>query len=436
MAQEPNTDEEMNDMLLEEQVDPVSGNTAPVGALPSEVRDDIDIRVSENEYVIPAYAVRYFGEGFFDELLGAAEQGWDRIKEGDELPFRDDELETEGDDEEPKEGYAEGGNIPGAGMTVPQPVGGGFGGYGGTGARFSGFESRIYINPETGREMLIFFFNGKPMKRIPQGFRPKGETAVQEQQTVAAESQRDDDDRDRREQQDPTYLNTPVDKWTDDMYAAYSKAEPMGLIEKGFVSLVGNLIAGPAGALGLNKLAEHAEKKQAEAVQTSLGTKMKAGNITQDQYDIYSSAVKAASDRMFGYLGDGESGSKTGLGLHFSSQQAMRDYYEGSSAASDAGIITGFDDPSFVGGGAGWVNPDTGQVGSSSSSNADGPSAAQIASQNASNTAAATESTAEPKTSDGGQDNNPNAPDNDPEDDGGYDFGSAYNYNKGGLIKK
>jgi hypothetical protein len=310
-------------------------------------------------------------------------------------------------------------------------VGGGFGGYGGTGARFSGFESRVYINPETGRQMLIFFFNGKPMKRIPQGFRPKGATVVEEQQTVAAERQRDDDDRDRREQQDPTYLNTPVDKWTDDMYAAYSKAEPMGLIEKGFVGLVGNLIAGPAGALGLTKLAEHAEKKQAEAVQTSLGTKMKAGNITQDQYDIYSSAVKAASDKMFKFLGDGESGSKTGLGLHFSSQQAMRDYYEGSSAASDAGIITGFDDPSFVGGGAGWVNPDTGQVGIPSSSSDDGPSAAQIATQNA-----ATESTAEPKPSDGGQDNNPNAPDNDPEDDGGYDFGSAYNYNKGGLIKK
>src|SRR6056300_1813184 len=118
MAQEPNTDEEMNDMLLEEQVDPVSGNTAPVGALPSEVRDDIDIRVSENEYVIPAYAVRYFGEDFFDELLGSAKEGWERIKEGDELPFRDDELEVESDDddatdEELKEGYDEGGNIPG-----------------------------------------------------------------------------------------------------------------------------------------------------------------------------------------------------------------------------------------------------------------------------------------------------------------------------------
>jgi hypothetical protein len=256
MAQEPNTDEEMNDMLLEEQVDPVSGNTAPVGALPSEVRDDIDIRVSENEYVIPAYAVRYFGEGFFDELLGAAEQGWDRIKEGDELPFRDDELETEGDDEEPKEGYAEGGNIPGAGVTVPQPVGGGFGGYGGTGARFSGFESRIYINPETGREMLIFFFNGKPMKRIPQGFRPKGETAVQEQQTVAAE--RDDDDKGPVIKTQDGYWNKPASEWTQEDYDAYNKSmmdnlrngkDPLdpSLLENFVTGLIG---ASPLGLIG------------------------------------------------------------------------------------------------------------------------------------------------------------------------------------------
>jgi len=279
MAQEPNTDEEMNDMLLEEQVDPVSGNTAPVGALPSEVRDDIDIRVSENEYVIPAYAVRYFGEGFFDELLGAAEQGWDRIKEGDELPFRDDELETEGDDEEPKEGYAEGGNIPGAGVTVPQPVGGGFGGYGGTGSRLGGFEFRMYINPETGRQMQILFFNGKPMKRIPQGFRPKGATAVEEQQTVAAERQRDDDGVKAVSEEEKSWRNTEVSDWTNKEYKDYNEdlaskirkgEDPLGLniVERGILSSLGAVIGGPIGSIGLPKLAKKMKQKQAEAAHT------------------------------------------------------------------------------------------------------------------------------------------------------------------------
>ena len=382
---EDNAQMEM-DLLLNETKDPVSGNTAPVGALPSEVRDDIDIRVSENEYVIPAYAVRYFGEDFFDELLGSAKEGWERIKEGDELPFRDDELEVESDDDnELKEGYAEGGNIPGT--EVPLPVGGGYGRYGGTGAVYTGFESRTFVDPDTDREIVIFFFNGRPMSRIPEGFRPKGETVVEEQQQVQRERDDDDDARAARPEE-PTYLNTPVDKWTDEMYAAYAKAKPMGMLEKGFIGFVGNIIAGPIGALGLTKLAEKAEKQQAAAVQSSLGLKMNDPSLTQAQADIYSSAVQKASVFQFGTLSPfstdakGKSNAIAGAGMVFSDKTAADNYYAGLAAASDAGITTGYDDPIFAGGAATFENPDTGQVGIPSSSNNDGPSAAQIAAQN------------------------------------------------------
>ena len=40
------------ELIMNEQQDPVSGNTAPIGAKPSEVRDDIDVRVSEGEFII------------------------------------------------------------------------------------------------------------------------------------------------------------------------------------------------------------------------------------------------------------------------------------------------------------------------------------------------------------------------------------------------
>ena len=274
-------EEEMNDMLLDEQVDPVSGNTAPVGALPSEVRDDIDIRVSENEYVIPAYAVRYFGEDFFDELLGSAKEGWERIKEGDELPFRDDELEVESDDdddkEELKEGYAEGGNIPGT--EVPLPVGGGYGRYGGTGAVYTGFESRTFVNPDTGREIVIFFFNGRPISRVPEGFRPKGETVVEEQQQVQRERDDDGDDDKVVSEAEKSWRNTAVSDWTNKDYKDYNEdlaskirkgEDPLGLniVEKGILSVVGGLIAGPAGSIGLPMLAKKAKQKQAEAAHT------------------------------------------------------------------------------------------------------------------------------------------------------------------------
>ena len=42
-------------------IDPVSGNDVPPGALQEEVRDDIDARLSEGEFVFPADVVRYIG---------------------------------------------------------------------------------------------------------------------------------------------------------------------------------------------------------------------------------------------------------------------------------------------------------------------------------------------------------------------------------------
>ena len=79
------------------------------------------------------------------------------------------------------------------GGAVPKPVGGGFGSYGGTGSMFTGFESRTFINDTTGQTIIIFFFNGRPMSRIPEGFREKAATPVEEQ---AQQEVRDDDDDD------------------------------------------------------------------------------------------------------------------------------------------------------------------------------------------------------------------------------------------------
>ena len=279
---EDNAQMEM-DLLLNETKDPVSGNTAPVGALPSEVRDDIDIRVSENEYVIPAYAVRYFGEDFFDELLGSAKEGWERIKEGDELPFRDDELEVESDDDdddELKEGYAEGGNIPET--EVPKPVGGGYGQYGGTGAVYTGFEPRTFVNPDTGREVVIFFFNGRPINRIPEGFRPKGETVVEEQQQVQRE--RDDDDRKSAAvDRTPEWAKKQTKDWTIDDYSSYAESmksadsDAARFAQNTILTIVGNLIGGAAGAIALPVLAKKAQQKQAESVNTSINNILKSG---------------------------------------------------------------------------------------------------------------------------------------------------------------
>lgn len=270
------------DLIMNEQKDPVSGNTAPIGAKPSEVRDDIDIRVSENEFVVNAQTVRYFGEEFFNELQEAAAQGFERIKEGEELPFRDDELDVdETEDQEVKpEGFAYGGAVKGyaeGDVVVPQPVGGGYGGYGGTGALFGGFESKTYINPETNQKMIVFFFNGRPMKRIPPGFVLMGATPAEEQ-ARATQAPRDDDDDDKPKQEsDPTWRNTPVEEWNTDMYENYSNynqlktnAGDLSLLEKSLIGLVGGAIGGPAGAIALTELARRENKKISEKVVTNV----------------------------------------------------------------------------------------------------------------------------------------------------------------------
>ena len=64
------------DLIMSETKDPVSGNTAPLGAKPEEVRDDIPAQLSEGEYVVPADVVRFYGVKFFEDLRTQAKEGF------------------------------------------------------------------------------------------------------------------------------------------------------------------------------------------------------------------------------------------------------------------------------------------------------------------------------------------------------------------------
>ena len=88
------------------EVDPVSGNEVPPGSMPEEVRDDIDARLSEGEYVVPADVLRYYGVKFFEDLRAKAKMDLARMdREGriggqpveeraEGLPFMVSELEV------------------------------------------------------------------------------------------------------------------------------------------------------------------------------------------------------------------------------------------------------------------------------------------------------------------------------------------------------
>ena len=164
-------------------VDPVSGNDVPAGSLQNEVRDDIDAKLSEGEFVIPADVVRYIGLERLMKLRDEAKQGLSRMAEigqmgnaqevsnpealhegedGFESEIDDIMQEVDGEDMGEKKfaagGFAEPGtdylakyNIPKTSITNPA------------------LDVRAYKNKE-GRVMYITFFNDKPSIAIPAGY--------------------------------------------------------------------------------------------------------------------------------------------------------------------------------------------------------------------------------------------------------------------------
>lgn len=170
-------------------VDPVSGNEVPVGSLKEEVRDDIDAKLSEGEFVLPADVVRYIGLETLMKLRDKAKAGLRKMEEigqmgnaeevpnaealhGEEDEMDDDTFSSEIDniigevDAESMGGerkFAAGGfaqpgtdylakyNIPRSSISNPA------------------LDVRAYKNAE-GRLMYITFFNGKPSTPIPEGF--------------------------------------------------------------------------------------------------------------------------------------------------------------------------------------------------------------------------------------------------------------------------
>ena len=205
------------DLILSETKDPVSGNTAPLGATPEEVRDDIPINASPNEFVINAATRRYYGTEFFEELQKSAAEGWKRIKDGKESYFRDDELDVE--DDSPEINMAPGGTVP---KKVPEPTGGGYGGYGGAGPLFRGFELVDYVDAnDPNKRIKIAFFMGRPITRIPPNFVEQDKEAAE---IAAEQTTPQGDPRDRRElgyDLETTYRNKNVDDWSGYDYGQY-----------------------------------------------------------------------------------------------------------------------------------------------------------------------------------------------------------------------
>ena len=174
-------------------LDAVSGNEVPSGSMDQEVRDDVPAMLSEGEYVVPADVVRYHGVKLFEQLRDEAKMGMGEMEQDgriggepmgdpmeDELPFDISELQTV---EEPVREMAEGGEVGPTFTYNPNTR------YMQRQNTTSGFDMRVYINPATGRQITIPFFNGQPMSTIPEGFVLASDQTAAQQTTAQPQMQ-------------------------------------------------------------------------------------------------------------------------------------------------------------------------------------------------------------------------------------------------------
>ena len=271
-------------------VDPVSGNEVPTGSLPVEVRDDIDAKLSEGEYVVPADVVRYYGVKFFEDLRNQAKQGWQDMEQGgriggepvgmemggDDLPFDLEELQMM-DDGQPEEMNA-GGYIQGyyGGNYVPpsMPDQGAVAGLQGefptsfVGSSMGNNEEyKTYQNAE-GMTITIRFINGKPVTPIPEGYTEANaaqETVAPEQRITQDSGNDDTPPPQPKPATDWTSKEVGADKFNEAIDSMYS---PVG---KGAVALAGaiNPILGIAGTL--------ATRHQEKTMLNALNARIEAG---------------------------------------------------------------------------------------------------------------------------------------------------------------
>jgi hypothetical protein len=146
-------------------VDPVSGNEVPPGSTAKEVRDDIDIKISEGEFVIPADVTQFYGVKKLEDMIKKAKEELSEMEQegrmggdpDDDLPLSDEELETVSEENEAL-AFAEGGVVPQFNLNQYT--------YGGPST-----ETRLYTN-QAGEKRPILFVNGQPQSPVPEGFVP------------------------------------------------------------------------------------------------------------------------------------------------------------------------------------------------------------------------------------------------------------------------
>lgn len=264
-------------------VDKESGNQIPPGATANEVRDDVPIMASENEFVLPADVVRYLGLDKIQKMVAKAKEDMAAMMNqqnqqqeqaaNKQAPQAPDNPAPVASPPQAQQSFAEGGVVTSG---LPQDSG------------FTG--AKEYVN-SNGNVMFVSFMNGKPLFNIPEGYTEKGTSQVSNTAPSGSgsvsqsynQTTKSDNHGERRDL--PTSrLAGKVSDWTVDDFVNYGKQQndPASSAIKG---IVGNM---PLGKLALFTQDKVKGKQVAEAFDQMLDT----------GYDLQGNAISDAQKVM------------------------------------------------------------------------------------------------------------------------------------------
>jgi len=167
-------------------VDPVSGNAVPVGSLQNEVRDDVDAKLSDGEFVFPADVTRYIGLDKLMQIREAAKEGLQKMDSMGQMGNAEEAAENGGDEEQFSSNIDDIiSSVDGKEEEVKKFAGGG--GVNTTdysGAPLQGFSMELYEDPKTKVTRYIPFLNGKALLPVPSGYTKKDVSAPAETATT------------------------------------------------------------------------------------------------------------------------------------------------------------------------------------------------------------------------------------------------------------
>jgi hypothetical protein len=284
-------------------IDPVSGNEVPPGAKPEEVRDDINIKASEGEYVIPANVVRFLGLDKIEKMVSKAKEalaemhgdgrigGVEGSVEDDSLPFDPSELVAHAGEEE-MQAFAEGGVVQdtGGGTVLPQEQG-----FTGT-KKFKKGDQVIFIP----------YQNGQPFLPVPQGYTevaegaptatPDPNMAAQPLRAPGMPRQSMGNGPSPNEGIPPSPLAGEPSKWTADNFIDYGKQKGSldSKLIKGMISVL------PGGAMALKAREKYLDSQVTQLFDTMMdsGVDPMGNPITPEQRAVLSETRQNLKSQM------------------------------------------------------------------------------------------------------------------------------------------